>query len=139
MSEIRLYEPGLSSAGEAPSKALGGISKRIFDCASAFALIVLLAPLIIMIALLIVSVDGRPFFIRHKRIGHRGAEFWCFKFRTMVTNADEMLAEHLKRNPSAAAQWQARGATSRRTSGSSSSCARGSHPPRTTCWAYPAT
>jgi len=107
MSQAELYGPELSSAGMSPLGALGGSIKPAFDMVAALCLILLLAPLMLMIAALIVGAQGWPFFIRHKRIGRNGQEFACFKFRTMVTNAEEILAEHLMRNPAAAMQWAA--------------------------------
>jgi exopolysaccharide production protein ExoY len=86
---------------------LGGGAKRAFDMLAAAFLIVLLAPLMLMIAALIVGAEGGPFFIRHRRVGRNGQEFSCLKFRTMVKNADEILVQYLARDPVAAMQWQA--------------------------------
>jgi len=107
MSQVELFRPELSSAEMSPLGALGGSIKRAFDIVAAVLLIVLLAPLMLMISALIIGAQGRPFFIRHRRVGHNGQEFGCFKFRTMVTNAEEILTEHLKRSPAAAMQWTA--------------------------------
>ena len=107
MSEATVHNSKDSGAEDMSSRALGGLAKRIFDFSSALTLVILLAPLLLMVALLIIGADGRPFFIRHKRVGHKGAEFGCFKFRTMVRDADVVLAEYLLRNPAAAAQWTA--------------------------------
>jgi exopolysaccharide production protein ExoY len=73
---------------------------------AALFLIVLLSPLMMMITALILLTEGRPFFIQHRRVGKGGSEFYCFKFRTMVTNAEEMLVEYLKNNPTAETQWK---------------------------------
>jgi lipopolysaccharide/colanic/teichoic acid biosynthesis glycosyltransferase len=42
-------------------------------------------------------VDGAPVLFRQRRIGLHGRPFWCVKFRTMVPDAEERLAdiEHL--------------------------------------------
>jgi exopolysaccharide production protein ExoY len=106
MSQVRFYVSKLSSAGASPSNATGGYIKRIFDVTGALFLILLLSPLMALIAGLIVLTEGRPFFIRHKRIGHGGSEFHCLKFRTMVANADDILGEYLAQNPSAEQQWK---------------------------------
>jgi exopolysaccharide production protein ExoY len=85
---------------------IGGSAKRIFDVAAALAALIALSPLFIGIAALIWLTDGRPIFIRHMRVGHRGKPFPCFKFRTMIVNAQEALAAHLAASPDALAEWQ---------------------------------
>jgi len=64
--------------------------KRIFDlCVSAAGLVVL-APLLVVIALLI-RLDSRgPVLYRGVRIGRYGREFEIFKFRTMVADAERL-------------------------------------------------
>jgi len=84
---------------------IGGAQKRIFDLAAASLIIVIFAPLFVMIALAIKLFDGGDIFYRHRRIGHNGKPFFCFKFRTMVPNSDQILAAHLKSNPAARAEW----------------------------------
>jgi exopolysaccharide production protein ExoY len=92
----------------APVRAapIGGHAKRLFDFAGALAALVALSPVFIGIAALIWLTDGRPIFIRHMRVGYRGKLFPCFKFRSMVVNAQEALAAHLAANPDALAEWQ---------------------------------
>jgi exopolysaccharide biosynthesis polyprenyl glycosylphosphotransferase len=55
---------------------------------SLFALI-LLSPLLIIIGSLI-KLDGGPVFFKQKRMGLHGRFFDCLKFRTMVTNAEDL-------------------------------------------------
>jgi len=57
--------------------------------------------------LLTVLSSPGPVIFRHKRIGFNGREFGCFKFRTMVTNAEECLRQLLEADPAAAAEWAA--------------------------------
>jgi exopolysaccharide production protein ExoY len=94
----------------APSEALaapvGGHGKRIFDVTAATLALLALFPLFAGVALLIWFTDGRPFFIRHTRIGHGGQPFGCLKFRTMVVDAQAALARHLAEHPDAQAEWQ---------------------------------
>ena len=55
-------------------------------------------PLMIIIALAI-KLDSRgPVLFRQVRVGQGGREFGVYKFRTMVTNADALLAELAARN-----------------------------------------
>src|SRR5215204_4076082 len=48
---------------------------------------------------------GSPVLFAHTRIGYDGRQFRCYKFRTMVVNADSRLAVHLKKDPHAALEW----------------------------------
>jgi exopolysaccharide production protein ExoY len=90
---------------DAPVAPIGGRTKRVFDlCVSLFA-VVLVAPLLILLSLLILFLDGGPVFIRHMRIGQGGSKFACFKFRSMVLNGDEVLRSYLASNPDALEEW----------------------------------
>lgn len=86
------------------SKPVGGMSKRIIDILIACSALLLLSPIFIIVALLVKGSDGGSSFYRHKRIGHNGQYFGCLKFRTMIPNADEVLARHLQ-NKDAAEEW----------------------------------
>ena len=70
------------------------------------ALVILLAPLLLTLALLVRSRGG-PAFYRHRRIGAGGRNFDCIKFRTMVVDADGVLQQLLATDPRAAAEWAA--------------------------------
>jgi exopolysaccharide production protein ExoY len=85
---------------------VGGGLKRWFDVAAALAALLLLMPLLGLIALAIKLWDGGPVFYRHSRVGLKGTAFDCLKFRSMVTNADEVLARYLAANSEAADEWQ---------------------------------
>ncbi len=58
-------------------------SKRLFDLALSVVLLLLLAPLLVLIALLVRLLHGPPVFFRHNRPGFRGQPFTLVKFRTM--------------------------------------------------------
>ena len=71
--------------------------KRFIDFISSLAAVILLSPVYVIVALLIVSTSKGPVFFKQIRVGLRGRQFWLYKFRTMVTNAEELkekLAEH---------------------------------------------
>ncbi len=79
--------------------------KRAFDILfSMFALIVS-SPVLLLIALLIKLQDGGPVFYGHKRITATGKEFVCWKFRTMVVDADKRLKKLLASDPVALGEW----------------------------------
>ena len=69
-------------------------------------LIVLLSPLLISTAILVRLFVGGSVIFAHRRIGLGGSRFFCYKFRTMVPRADEVLAQHLAANQEAAEEWQ---------------------------------
>ena len=46
-----------------------------------------------------------PIFYGHKRIGRHGKPFTAWKFRSMRINSDQILREHLERNPAAREEW----------------------------------
>jgi len=61
-----------------------------------------------MVALLIYTRMGRPILFPQRRIGFEGRPFACFKFRTMVTDAEGALKSYLAGNPEAAREWSLR-------------------------------
>ena len=81
--------------------------KRGIDIFISAALIVSLAPLMVMVAFIIYASMGRPVIFSHERVGFRGARFRCYKFRSMVNDAQNCLGLHLANNPDAFAEWQA--------------------------------
>lgn len=67
--------------------------KRAFDiCFSAVAL-VLLSPVFLIIAVAVKATSKGPVFFVHKRVGKNGKEIGILKFRSMVTNAEELIKE----------------------------------------------
>lgn len=65
--------------------------KRAFDFISAFLLLILISPIFLIIAIAI-KVDSKgPVFFKHMRVGKNGKPLPTYKFRTMVTNAEELL------------------------------------------------
>ena len=57
--------------------------KRLFDILASLAALAVLSPLFLVIAILILSEDGRPVFYKHTRVGKGGKTFQMYKFRTM--------------------------------------------------------
>ena len=68
--------------------AMARAAKRAFDLMVAVVLLVILAPALLMIALLIKADSPGPIFFRQRRIGRDGKAFSMLKFRTMVEGAD---------------------------------------------------
>jgi len=80
-------------------------NKRLFDIVAASLLLSLLAPLFLALAYL-VGRDGGNVLFGHRRIGAQGRAFKCWKFRSMVPNAEAVLARVLETDPQARAEWQ---------------------------------
>ena len=58
-------------------------SKRIFDTLFSLVVLILLSPLLLIISILILAVEGQPLFFCQDRPGLGGKIFRIFKFRTM--------------------------------------------------------
>jgi exopolysaccharide biosynthesis polyprenyl glycosylphosphotransferase len=74
------------------------LMKRALDIVVSFSLSFLLAPVLVIVALVIKIESNGPVLFRQERIGINKRRFLIYKFRTMVPNADEMLAELEKLN-----------------------------------------
>ena len=89
--QARGYELGrmsvLQAGGATRGRAEHGV-KRVFDLAGASLLLALLAPLMIVIAVLVKLEDRGPVFFRQRRIGKDGHVFGMCKFRTMAVGAE---------------------------------------------------
>jgi len=96
---------GVDSAVPQP---VGGVAKRLLDIIVAGTALVLLSPLLIVVAGLVYATMGRPVLFPQRRLGFQGRRFACYKFRTMVRDAEATLQSHLDRNPDAAREWIAR-------------------------------
>ncbi len=70
--------------------------------------ILLAAPVVLPIVglfALLTKRDGGPAFYAQKRIGRDGRTFNCWKIRSMVVDADQVLEQYLADNPEANAEW----------------------------------
>lgn len=74
--------------------------KRAFDIFCGFFGILMMLPLAFIIkAISLYNRDYHSIFYKQKRIGKNGKNFYMYKFRTMVPNADEVLVELMRKNP----------------------------------------
>ncbi|EHS49500.1 sugar transferase [Rhizobium sp. PDO1-076] len=80
--------------------------KRAFDIVFSLLALVFLSPALILIAMALLFVDGRPIIFRHKRIGRDGRPFFCLKFRTMRNDADRVLNELLASDAARLQEWR---------------------------------
>jgi len=79
---------------------------RALDLLGAAAVLVLLAPVLLLVALAIKLLDPGPLLFAHVRLGQGGRPFRCLKFRSMTVDADARLAHLLETDAAARAEWQ---------------------------------
>lgn len=74
--------------------------KRLFDVLFALTALITLSPLLLATGLSVRIYGGPgPVIYRHTRIGRDGRAFACLKFRSMVADADDRLAQLLANDP----------------------------------------
>ncbi|MFX4261826.1 undecaprenyl-phosphate galactose phosphotransferase WbaP [Pelotomaculum propionicicum] len=79
--------------------------KRAFDIVTGTAVLLLLMPVMLLIALAVRLESKGPVIFAHRRVGRNGREFECYKFRTMVANAQEILNKLLEENKDLYSEW----------------------------------
>lgn len=80
---------------------------RAIDVVVCLVALAILLPFAFIVAVAIKLQDGGPILFGHMRIGRDGRLFRCWKFRSMVVNAEQKLAALLARDPAARAEWEA--------------------------------
>ena len=109
---LRESRPGLSYAAPqamlAPpaTERLQPAIKRAMDVLGAGAMLLILSPVFLILALL-VRADGGAAFFAHRRVGRDGEGFGCLKFRSMVMDSQARLEALLASDPAARAEWDA--------------------------------
>jgi exopolysaccharide biosynthesis polyprenyl glycosylphosphotransferase len=68
-------------------------AKRSFDIVGSAVLLSLAAPMMLWTAWQIKRYDGGPVLFRQTRVGRDGSYFTCLKFRSMIVDADRVLAD----------------------------------------------
>ncbi len=81
-----------------PSNNMPVIIKSVADIYFSITAVILLSPLFLLIAGLIKLESKGPVFFKQTRVGLRGRKFKLYKFRTMVTNAEELLEQLKEKN-----------------------------------------
>ena len=87
------YHP---SPGGTDSSAL--IVKRAVDVVVSAVGLVVLSPLLLLTAIAIKCTSPGPIFFTQRRVGLNGRQFVLLKFRSMIVDAEEQLAQLLDRN-----------------------------------------
>ena len=75
------------------SKFIYGFIKRWFDVISSIIAIILLSPLYLVIAIIVKLDSHGTIIFAHERLGKYGKKIKVYKFRTMVTNAQQILKD----------------------------------------------
>lgn len=65
-----------------------------------------LLPFLLFIGLVVAIDNNGSVIFAHRRIGKDGRAFNCYKFQTMIPNAQEALEEYLSSNQSAQKEWK---------------------------------
>lgn len=108
-AEFRGSRPDAKAVSKRASRhapaPVGGHPKRVFDVTVALAALLCLLPAFLFAAFLIWRGDRGRVLFGHPRIGWGGRMFRCLKFRSMVPNAGEVLANLLATDPAAAREW----------------------------------
>ena len=79
--------------------------KRTIDLFLGSIGLIIALPLFIL-SYILVKIDGGPALFGHHRIGENGKIFKCYKFRTMVVDADKKLNELLQKDELAKNEWE---------------------------------
>ncbi len=78
----------------APESSWQGVIKQVVDFIGALLLLLVAGPLFMLPAALLIKLTSKgPIFFRQQRSGLNGSAFTIYKFRTMVTNAEQIKHE----------------------------------------------
>jgi len=84
----------------------GAVAKRLFDILFSLTILIVFSPICLMLMLLIAASSPGSVFYVQERVGKNYKRFACFKFRTMVQNADEVLTEIMETSPGLRQEFQ---------------------------------
>ena len=80
--------------------------KRAFDIAAGSLLLLASLPLMLLVAIAVAMTSRGPILYRSERIGLHGRRFSMWKFRSMVRDADAVMARWIETHPDLAARYQ---------------------------------
>ncbi|KKZ19479.1 undecaprenyl-phosphate galactose phosphotransferase WbaP [Serratia ureilytica] len=104
MSFIFSHEVMILRVNNNLAKLTSRFVKRVFDIFGSLAIMTILSPVLLGILLMVSKDGGKPIY-GHERVGLKGRKFKCLKFRSMVTNSKEVLANLLATDSEALAEW----------------------------------
>ena len=103
-SDLTLQPTYRTCAAHNRSSFLDSRAKRALDILGALAIGAILSPVLITTVAVLATQKG-PVFFAHERVGRKGKMFRCYKFRTMVPDADAVLNDLLENDSEARAEW----------------------------------
>ena len=77
------------SVQESPLSGFGLFAKRVIDFLLVLVMLLILAPLMIVIAVLVKLTSRGPVFYQQERVSYDGSSFTIYKFRTMTVDAEK--------------------------------------------------
>jgi len=98
----------LMASRQAFGQSVGALTKVVFDRLVALVALITLAPVMAVVATLILMRRDGPVFFSHPRVGRGGKIFRCHKFRTMVPNGGALFEQVLAIDPVARDDWEIR-------------------------------
>ncbi len=88
-SDINLFDSPLILCRNSGLSFEQRLFKRIFDIVLSLISLVILSPIMLLVALAIKIDDGGSIFYKQKRLTINAKEFYVYKFRSMIENAEE--------------------------------------------------
>ncbi|MEQ9409596.1 MAG: sugar transferase [Fuerstiella sp.] len=92
--EVRSQNVGLLGDGHQWYLA----TKRVFDFLLSLIALAVLSPVFLLAAISVKLYDRGPVLFSQERVGKNGRTFRCYKFRSMVTNAERLQKELIAQN-----------------------------------------
>lgn len=80
--------------------------KRSFDIIFTVFGSILISPILLALFLIVAINNKGHVIFAHQRVGKNGRLFPCYKFQTMIPNAQEALKKYLAENPEARKEWE---------------------------------
>ncbi|QWU47776.1 sugar transferase [Bacillus sp. NP247] len=107
VSEETVKKQELLAAEEVNQKWLYLFMKRLMDVVGALCGLIFLSPVFLIVALLIKLEDPKgPILFKQTRVGKNEQEFGMYKFRSMITDAEEKLKDLLQHNEVSGAMFK---------------------------------
>lgn len=79
---------------------------RLLDVALCTLAMIFLLPLLLVVTAAVFVSNPGPIFFAHRRVGRGGRTFYCYKFRTMIVNAEERLEQILAGDVVRKLEWE---------------------------------
>lgn len=97
-AQTRLLDMPFITYSNVPGDYFGVAWKSLSDIIFSLIILVMLSPFMLIIAFIIKFTSKGPVFFKQVRVGLRGRQFYLYKFRTMVVNAEELKVRLMEQN-----------------------------------------